>query len=228
MLIHRTGRQSFVIGGKAAQTSYHAAAQAKRIGFPLNFGVTINFGLTEIDPRNAVEAFGRLRRNHFNKWATRPRKGKGPAFPPTYVFTFENERDDVAFETIGPGQPHNVHVHWELHIPPSRVHDFEMQLWCWIERTCGAITGGGVEKITSLYGGQSRRNYLVKGTSPAHATLYGRGEQASPQGIIVGGNRTGVSRNLGPTARRKLDQELGIRRRIPARSRQASQASAAP
>ena len=56
--------------------------------------------------------------------------------------------------------------------------------------------------------------YLLKGTKPFIASKYGRGQEAEPQGIIIG-RRADTSRNLGPTARRACDRELGIRRKLP-------------
>jgi hypothetical protein len=208
---------TWAIGGKAAQTFYYAEQQAERIGWPLTHCVTINFALTAVDPRAAVASFSDLRRNRFNKWATRPLKHAGPAFPPTYAFAFENVRDKTPFLTMEPGDPHNVHVHWTLHLPPSRVHDFENAIWGWVEATTGGIIGGGEAiKVTSF----RPTRYLLKGTHPFIARRYARGQETEPQGIIIG-RRADTSRNLGPTARRAHDRELGIRRRLPSRTSQA-------
>jgi hypothetical protein len=43
--------------------------------------------------------------------------------------------------------------------------------------------------------------------------IYGRHQEPEPQSIIIG-RRADTSRNLGPTARRRLDAELGIRRQM--------------
>ena len=215
MLIRRSG--TLHIGPKAAQTNYYTRQQATRLGLPLTHAVTINFGSTAIDPREAVACFSLLRRNYFNKWATRPRKGTGGAFVPTYAFAFENVRNGTPFLTMEPGDPHNVHVHWELHLPASRAYDFEMAVWNWVERVTGGITGGAEAiKITQLP--VTPTGYLVKGTTPAFARLYGRGRPAEPQGIIVG-RRADTSRNLGPKARREMDRQHGIVRRMPTRQR---------
>ena len=116
---------------------------------------------------------------------------------------------------MDPGDAHNVHVHWAVHIPADRFHDFENSLWAWVEATSGGIIGGA-ETIDVRPVHRTLNGYLVKGTTPALATLYGPGQEAKPQGIIYG-RRADTSRNLGPTARRALDRELGIRRQMPSR-----------
>lgn len=201
------------IGAKAAQTNYYAEVQAQRIGLPLTHMVTIMYGHTNVDPRRATAAFSDLRRCHFNKWARRPRKGAGPAVAPTYAYAFENVRDHRPFLTIEPGDPHNVHVHWAVHIPPARLHDFENNVWRWVEATTGGITGGD-ETIHITRIKEQLNGYLVKGTSAGLAELYGYGQEASEQGIIIG-RRADTSRNIGPNARRTLDRELGILRQMP-------------
>lgn len=198
------------IGAKAAQTIYYAAEQAARIGLPLNHHITINFSSTKIDPRQAVPCFARLRRNHFNKWATRPRKGKGAAVAPTYVYAFENARGNECFTTMEQDDPHNVHVHWSVHIPAARRHDFESHLWQWVEEATGGIIGPEAINITALQSTHSA-SYLVKGAAAPFVKLYGRGQEAKPQGIILG-RRAEASRNIGPSARRRFDKAQGISR----------------
>lgn len=213
------------IGQKAAQTNYYAEEHAERIGFPFTHMVTINYALTNVDPRQAVPSFSLLRRHHFGKWATRPRRHAGPAFPPTYTFAFENVLDDVPFMTMEPGDPHNVHVHWGLHIPAERVHDFEQRIWEWVEATTGGIIGGGNTIVVSPSDG-SLDGYLVKGAPPAVVQFYGRGRKAKPQGIIFG-RRADTSRNIGPSKRRAYDAAIGLRRPMPVTRRPASDVSQA-
>lgn len=217
---------SVSIGAKAAQTSYYAEEQARRIGLPFTHMVTINYAQTGIDPREATASFSRLRRSHFNKWAMRPGRSGGVAFAPTYAFAFENVRDGRPFMTIEPGDPHNVHVHWAVHIPPGRLADFERRIWSWVEATTGGIVGGE-ETIHIARSRAHLGGYLVKGTSAALAEFYARGREAEPQGIIIG-RRADTSRNLGPTARRALDRELGIRRQMPSRRDRGSSLPAHP
>lgn len=207
---------SLHIGAKAAQTLYYAVGeQAERIGLPLNQHITINYSSTVVDPRRAVESFQKLRRHHFNKWATRPRIGAGPAFPPTYAFAFENVRDGIAYTTMNPGDPHNVHVHLLAHVPASRLFDLKSQLWDWVRKTAGEISGGAeVIDVRPARPKEIMRSYLLKGSKKPQAELYRSGQEPVPQGIIVG-RRTDASRNLGPTARRALDRARGIKRKVP-------------
>lgn len=214
------GRATTLIGAKAAQTNYYARDHARRIGLPLTHAVTINYALTNVEPREAVAAFSRLRRSHFNKWATRPRRGAGPAVAPTYAFCFENARDGQAFMTMEPGDPHNVHVHWEVHVPAARFWDFKTSIWQWVEATAGGIIGGAETIHITALGSGSSTGYQVKGASPALVEIYGRGQKAEPQGIIIG-RRADTSRNVGPRARRDMDRNLGIRRQMPCNRRAA-------
>lgn len=198
------------IGRKAAQTLYYAIGeQAERIGLPITHHVTINFGSTDIAPEKATVVFQELRRNYFDKWARRPRKGQGPKFVPAYAYVFENAKGGRAFDTIGPNLPHNVHVHWALHIPAERSHDFKMKLYEWLDQLCDRPCEANAIEVTCPPIKNLRR-YMLEGTDRNWASRYGATHK--PQGMIIG-KRCGTSVNLGPTARIALDQELGIRRR---------------
>lgn len=202
-------RQSRHIGHKAAQTIYYAVGEhAARIGLPLTHLVTINFALTGVAPERIVEVFQSIRRSRFNKWATRPCKGSGSAFPPTYVYWFENVRDDLAIEVTD--DRHNVHVHWLVHLPAERSHDFKMRLWSWVDQLTGEITASNAIDIKPIYNLKGMRSYALKGASPATAKHFGA--KPEEQGVIVG-RRAGTSANLGPSSRIQLDRLLRIRRR---------------
>lgn len=209
------------LGYKATQTLHYAVhEQANRIGLPLTHWVTINFANTVIAPEQAVPLFGKLRTHHFNKWALRPCKGKGTAFQPTYAYVFENARDDTEeiFDEIGPGLPHNVHVHWAVHLPGNRVFDFEQRIWEWLDQRCGAPSAANAIKIKpiedDLGGTEGIREYMLKGTNEKVGKEGFGVKRVEPQGAIIG-RRSGVSLNLGPTARRELDKLYGIRRQRP-------------
>jgi hypothetical protein len=205
------GRRSFHIGHKAAQTLYYAVGeQAERIGLPLTHFITINFSLTQIDPANATLAFQRLRLSFFNKWATRVGHGVGKAFAPTYAYSFENERDGVAFDTVEADAPHNVHVHWLAHIPATRVFDFEAHVWGWLDAVGGRVSPASAIDIIPIDNEKGLRRYILKGTNQSWAAHFGAAH--APQGLIVG-RRSGTSVNLGPAARIRLDRQMGIRRR---------------
>jgi len=204
-------RHSLHLGKKAAKTLYYAVGeQAERIGQPLTHLITINFSMTAVEPQNAAKAFQKLRLSYFNKWATRPCRGGGTAFTPAYAYCFENERDGVAFEIIEPGAPHNVHVHWLAHIPPARLHDFEMRVWGWLDAIGGQVSPAGAIKIDPIFHEKGLRRYVLKGTGQPWAARFGAAY--APQGLIIG-RRSGTSINLGRSARLALDRQLGIRRK---------------
>lgn len=203
-------RRSTHIGHKAAQSVYYAIGeQAERIGLPLTQHVTINFSQTDLDPVKAVEVFTAIRRNRFDKWSRRPRRGAGRAFVPAYAYVFENARDGVAFEQIGPELPHNVHVHWAVNIPAERVNDFSYLIFQWLDEHCQHPCEANAVKMTTIGTPKGLRRYVLSGTDEKWAKRYGASYE--PQGVIIG-KRSGVSVNLGPSLRRHMDQMDGIRR----------------
>ncbi len=205
-------RLSRRIGYKGAQTLYYAIGeQAERVGSPLTHLVTINFSLAGVAPESAVGVFGRLRSNHFTKWAKRPSQRGGRPFQPAFTYFFENERGGVAFVESGPDKPHNVHVHWAVHLPHDRAYDFELHLHAWLDRLCGGLTPAGAIDVRAVTDARGLRKYGLKGANPSWADHFGA--EYEDQGVIVGGRRTGTSLNLGPSARIRLDKEQGIRRR---------------
>ena len=114
------------------------------------------------------------------------------------------------FESVEPGEEHNVHVHWPVHLPIGRERDFEQCLWCWFEIVTGgfdAATGIHINQVDDKIG---LRTYILKGAQGMWAKFYGA--YAAPQGLILG-RRAGTSHNLGPKARRALDREMRIDRR---------------
>lgn len=206
-------KKTTTIGAKAAQTNYYADMQAERIGFPINFRVTINFRLLDISPEKAGRVFAKVRGQRFSKWVQRPKKGAGEAAPPTYHYAFENKRGDIAYLEVGDGLPHNIHVHWSMHIPAGRERDFEIVMHSWVDEV---FNGQGwsadallIEPIS--YGKPAW--YLNKGAREDIATRYGIApNKVSAQGAVLG-CRSGTSRNIGPTQRRIKDAIDGIDRR---------------
>lgn len=204
---------NFYVGPKAAQTNYYADMQAARLKLPINVRVTINFTLLGVEPEDATFVFRKMRSSRFAKWVSRPRKGCGPAAPPTDYHGFENRRGDEVYRQIGPGLPHNVHAHWSMHIPTKRRRDFEAELQRWVNEMAGH--GGWpvlALKVEDLTFGQAAK-YLNKGAKPPVARRYGANpEKISEQGMVIG-RRTGTSRNIGPARRRADDAARGIDRR---------------
>lgn len=201
------------VGQKAAQTLYYAEQQAARIGYPLNWNITINFSRLGIAPKEAGRAFSKIRSQRFAPWVRRPSKAaQAHAAPPTYSYGFENCRDG---QPLGvEGRDHNVHVHWAVHVPPQRQRHLEGLLHRWITHIIGdpdwPIDALHIALITRS--GDVAR-YPTKGARPATARHFGvPDEKIAPQGIIIG-QRTGTSRNIGPSARLGLDRKLGICRK---------------
>lgn len=202
-----------MIGAKAAQTNYYADMQAARIGFPINFRVTINFRILDIPPEYAGRVFAKVCGQRFSKWVQRPKRGAGEAAPSTYHYAFENKRGDTAYLEIGDGLPHNVHVHWSMHVPAGRERDFEIVMHSWVDEIFNGqdwpTNALLIEPIS--YGKPAR--YLNKGAREDIATRYGANpDKVSAQGAIIG-RRSGTSRNIGPTQRRIKDALDGIDRR---------------
>lgn len=202
------------IGWKGTQTHYYAEKQAENIGLPLNTKITLNFDLTSIQPWDATAAFGKWRTQRFNKWARRPCKGRGKAFEPTYAYVFENKKDPIVYNEIGEGLPHNVHVHMYAHIPAERLFDFSGRAYEWLDEMAGPISAQQAVKIQWVTEDNGVMQYDRKGASKAAAKRYGVKDLQCPQGMIIG-RRSGTSLNLGPTARKATDKELGIIRYMP-------------
>lgn len=201
------------VGHKGAQTLYYAEQQAVRIGYPLNWSITINFSQLGMAPENAGRVFARIRSQRFAPWIRRPSKSaQTHAAPPTYSYGFENCRDGRALGVEG-GE-HNIHVHWAVHVPPQRQRHLEGLLHRWITH----IVGDPDWSIDALHLAPITRSgdvarYPTKGARPATARHFGvPDEKIAPQGIIIG-QRTGTSRNIGPSARLRLDRKLGICRK---------------
>jgi hypothetical protein len=125
---------------------------------------------------------------------------------------FENAKEDVVYDQIGNGLPHNVHVHWYVHIPPQRMHDFSCRIYEWLDFVSGEISACNAINIQQVQVDNGVARYSYKGASKVAAKRFGAEEICRPQGAVLG-KRTGVSSNLGPTARKRMDTEKGIDRR---------------
>lgn len=174
--------------------------QALRIRRPLNTHVTINFACTGCNPREAVKAFAKIRQNHFGKWTARlPGRHAHEA---TGAYAFENVRDGTPFLTLEPGDDHNVHVHWVIHLPPEYRLQFEERLIKWVGRCCRGILDDKAIMITERPA-SVMRNYVLAGCDPRWAEIYR--VTAEPQGMIVGGRRSGTTENLARKQRIERD-----------------------
>jgi hypothetical protein len=179
---------------------------ADTIGHPLTHHVTINFGLTGISAEDAVAAFRNVR-NRYIKWARRPRRGSH-AFEPTFAYVFENVRDQSPIEAQD--SAHNVHAHWALHVPAARAHEFVQLVVEWLDQQCASPSAAAAIQCNPVWYPRGLRRYMLKGAEPQWAAHFGA--EHADQGAIVG-RRSGVSRNVGPSARKAFDRLRGIRRK---------------
>jgi hypothetical protein len=186
--LHHATRYTIPIGGKETRRKYPPANVTMKLA--LNSFVTINWALTE----SGEDLFTELRNQRFCRWL-RTRSGQmRTIIKPTYVFAREGG-----------------HVHWLVHIPDGLLEEFLRLLPRWIaslqnkgkgprkraENT--EPVGVGVVHYEPVYNSVGVRKYLLKGIHPAEA--YRFGINAEPQGEVAG-RRTGVSRNLGRSARK--------------------------
>lgn len=183
-------RPSAQIGRKPAANIHHATRVAERLGYPLNQFVTINYTKTSCTADDATAVFRTLLASWFARWLRRHPENK-QATAPTYVYAFEAAGGQIA-------------VHWLVHIPSCLVHDFQRLLPEWVQATAGRIDGPGAIDHRRVYGIVGAKRYLLKGMDPHFARAWKI--RPSPQGIVIG-RRSGFSRNLGPTARRKASYQ---------------------
>jgi hypothetical protein len=185
----RPTRLTSHINRKPASNVHHAARIADHIGLSLNRLVTLNFELTECVGDDASRRFARLRTNYFGKWATRPPRGShAPGTPPTFVWSLERGGGHLA-------------AHWLVHVPPGRFREFEARLPSWLIAVAGELLSPRAIHVRPAPTPRSASKYLLKGIDPAYAAFYGINHV--PQGIVAG-RRSGMSRNLGPTVKRRL------------------------
>jgi len=209
-------RTSAHINRRPASNIHHAVRIAEYIGLPLNRFVTVNFELTGCGGTGASARFAKLRNNYFGKWARRPQaQHRAIAVPPTYVWVIER----------GGGQ---LAAHWLLHVPPNRFDAFEACLPAWIAAVAGEVLAPNAIHVRPAPTPRAASKYMLKGIDPAYAAFYG--VRHEPQGIVRG-RRSGMSRNLGPSVKRRLRERGEYRvarwpRSFP--NRPAAPAPAAP
>ena len=183
-------RPSSHINRKPAAHLLNAINLARRLGRPLNQFVTINFDHTACPAKLVSRQFKRLRDNYFSPWLRR--NGVGPIAPPTFVWSVENDGACA--------------VHWLVHIPKGRVGDFRKRLHDWLASVAGEIRCSQAIHVRYAPAPPGAGKYMLKGINPAWAQPYGI--RHISQGIVHG-KRSGFSRCLGPTTRRRL-QDAGL------------------
>jgi hypothetical protein len=197
-----------VISVAAGRSLHHACRYARpqggwqsRNGCPpsnvsapvaLNLMVTIQWNLT----KTGEDHFAELRHQRFCRWLRTRCEQLGLSVAPHYVYAREKN-----------------HVHWLVHVPEQLVEEFKNLVPRWITSLEHKGKGprkraenhepapNGTVHIEQVRNSVAARKYLLKGIDPDEAFRFGI-KVVEPQGTVVG-RRTGVSRTLGPTARKK-------------------------
>lgn len=161
-------------------------------GVPLNMMVHIQWNLTESKQDN----FSALRNERFCRWLRTRSKQLGIKIDPYYTYVKEKN-----------------HTHWLVYIPDQLVDEFNYLLPRWI--TSLESKGRGARKRAENHepapegtvlsepvrNSVAARKYMLKGIERKHAFRFGI-RVVEDQGVIQG-RRSGVSRTLGPAARKR-------------------------
>ncbi|WP_129586393.1 hypothetical protein [Sphingomonas montana] len=182
------------------QSGQALAKASQMLGMSLNVFITINYGNTT----SKVDRFDELRRDRIAPWLRKCSIKLRRQIAPTYVWVREN----VA----------GSHVHCAIHIPVELMVEFLHLLPRWISSLENRVEGEKCRSSSfapaSLAVVQTKpvtksvglRRYFLKGIDPNWQKQYG--VQAISQGI-VDKRRSGYSRNLGPTARKRAGYRSG-------------------
>lgn len=176
-------RRSSHIKRKPASNLHHAIRCAETIGYPLNQHVTINLselGLAEGELQTLFEKV----RDQTARWLAR--RTRPAPLKLTYVWVIENAT--------------SLHVHWLVHIPGHLQGAFRATLERWLQRKLSRALSARAIVIAEAHNVIGLSRYFLKGMDPHTARYYG--VKSSDQGMVAG-RRSGFSKNLGPTARKR-------------------------
>lgn len=188
--LHHACRYALPQGGKQSRNGCPASNVSAPVA--LNLMVTIQWNLTESGKDN----FAELRNQRFCRWLRTRSKQLGLSVAPYYVYAREKN-----------------HVHWLVHVPEQLVDEFKRLVPRWV--TSLEHKGKGPRKraenhepaptgtvlVERVRNSVAARKYLLKGVDPKNAFRFGL-KVVEPQGTLSG-RRTGVSRTLGPSARKR-------------------------
>ena len=174
------------INRKPAANLHHATRYAERINLPLNTFVTINLTELGIDTTSSSEAFQKVIGERFAPWLRRTADNI-TSVPPTYVWTLEAANENHA-------------VHWVVHIPKNIERHFRQALERWVAELASGAPSPQALKVLPVYNIPRLKGYILKGTEPHYARLIGI--NPVDQGTVYG-KRSGFSRNLGPSVRKR-------------------------
>jgi hypothetical protein len=192
-------RPSTYINRKVTQSIFDAFEFAVTVSRPLNTYVVINM---REEARASSATIFCLIRHKYRDWLTHRRRTGGQSCVPTYIYAFENTKD----------QPH---VNWVLHVPPSLEREFARKLEAWV-RKAQSLVGPFDIKIEPVQRDYAKRlaKYVLKGTHEDfiehfHLQNVYEGSQGT-----VWGKRAGCSPSLSKMAREKAGFKRP-RRRFP-------------
>ena len=178
-------RKSHSIGRHPAVNIHHARRFAEDVGHAFNVHVSLNLSMCGFSPELASRVWQRLISQRFSPWLRRTALQDGE-LSPTYVWTLE--------------APHGgVGVHWLVHLPDRLVPLLKPKLVGWIKGLGGTLPPGALA-IGEIHNVIGMTRYVLKGIEPvwsAHLAV-----RPVSQGMIIG-KRSGFSRSLGPTSRKR-------------------------
>ena len=167
--------------------NFHHATQAARLsGEPLNWMVSINFDLLQVKASEASGLLQKLIGERFAPWLRRTASNDNQT-KPTYVWSIE-------------APDGSLNGHWLVHLPDGLFPAFSARLNKWAEKLAGVSLQPRAIHTQPIYNLAGARRYALKGVNPAWAGHLGI--TPVPQGLVIG-KRSGFSRNLGPTARKR-------------------------
>jgi hypothetical protein len=176
-------RQTNHISRRQASNSRPAILLAEKLGTPLNQLVTINFTKQGMEDEDAIlQALDKIRARYC-RWAKAPGKRRGgKPYKGAMIWALERTAHWAA--------------HLLLHVPPSRLARFKVDIEGWIEKESGQPIELGAIDVKLVYNVFGLRKYLLKALNPAFCALYRI--RHVPQGTI-NGKRFGYTQNLGPS-----------------------------
>lgn len=179
-------RRSRHINRHPAVNIHHARRYSEREGIPFNLAVTINFGIAGVPPEEASRLLQKLLAQRFAPWLRRS-PANDNNLSPTYAWSLE-----APYGTVS--------AHLMIHLPPQLINSFQRRLRAWLVGLLGSAVPSRAIDMRPVYNRIGFTRYILKGIAPEWAGHLA--VDPLPQGEIIG-KRTGFSRNLGPTARRR-------------------------
>jgi hypothetical protein len=190
--MHLHLRENHHINRRQADTFFGAIDFADTLGRTPTLLVTLNFGHTTCHPALVGPAFRRLRKDRFGRWLRYHTRRLNEPMPPHDRWNFEHRN----------GYPH---VHWAVYLPAALQKMFKKRLRKWLADVAGEILCESAIHVRDIYASHALGRYQMKGLLPQVGRRYH--VRSQPQGIIYG-KRCGVSRALGPAARRRYAEHV--------------------